>query len=89
MACIHWSKNKTSKNTRHIQIRENAVRESVQNKTVQILHVDGKTNLADIFTKEDRDIAHFIRIRDTLMSLPFPPQNLSRAKVSPHSSRGV
>ena len=55
-----------------MQIRENAIRESVQNKTVTIKHVDGKTNLADIFTKEDKDIAHFLKIRDTLMSLPFP-----------------
>ena len=27
-ACIQWSKNKTTKNLRHLQINENAVRES-------------------------------------------------------------
>ena len=73
MATIHWSKNQTSKNIRHLQIRENAVRESVQDKTVTIKHIDGKTNLADIFTKEDKDLSHFIAIRDVILSRPFPP----------------
>jgi hypothetical protein len=70
MACVQWSHNKTSKGIRHIQIRENAVRESVQNGTILVLHVAGKNNLADIFTKEDKDTSHYISIRDALMSQP-------------------
>ena len=31
-ACVMWAHNNTSKGLRHIQIRENAMRESVQNK---------------------------------------------------------
>lgn len=72
MACIHWSRNSTSKNIRHLQIRDNAIRESVQNKTIAVIHIDGKLNLADIFTKEDKDVAHYLLIRDSLVKLPFP-----------------
>ena len=32
-ACIQWNNKKTSRNIHHIQIRENASREAVQNKT--------------------------------------------------------
>ena len=66
-ACIYWSHNNTSKGLRHIQIRENAIRENIQNKTIQISHVDGKTNIADIFTKEDKDTAHYIKTRNILL----------------------
>ena len=93
MACIHWARNKTSKNTRHMQIRENAIRESVQNKKVQLVHIDGKTNLADLFTKEDKDIAHFITIRNQILCLPFPPTLITTDTESililSHSSGGV
>ena len=41
----------TSKAARHIELRENSVREWVQNKTIDIEHVSGKINPADIFTK--------------------------------------
>ena len=70
MACVQWSHNKTSKGIQHIQIRENAVRESIQNGTILVLHVAGKNNFADIFTKEDKDTSHYISIRDVLMSHP-------------------
>ena len=65
-ACVSWSKNTTSKRIRHMQIRENAIRESVLAQFVTISHCDGKTNLADIFTKEDRDPIHFISIRNLI-----------------------
>ena len=57
----------TTKGLRYIQIRENAVRESVLSNFVVIKHIEGKINLADIFTKEDKDCAHFISIRDMLV----------------------
>ena len=50
-ACVRWSYNMTSKAARHIELRENSVREWVQNKTIDIEHVSGKINPADIFTK--------------------------------------
>ena len=77
MGCVLWSKNKTTRNIRHFQIRENATRESVHNKQVSIKHIDGKLNPADIFTKEQKDTLHFIKLRDIIMSKPFPPSTLS------------
>ena len=57
----------TTKGLRYIQIRENAVRESVQDKFIDLLHIEGKINIADLFTKEDKDSKHFISIRDILV----------------------
>jgi hypothetical protein len=51
-ACIRWSHNMTSKAARHIELHENSVCEWVQDKTLKVIHVTGKTNPADIFTKE-------------------------------------
>ena len=67
-ACVCWSKSTTTKGLRHIQMRENAIREAVLNDFVSIQHIAGAINLADIFTKEDKDISHFQRTRDILMS---------------------
>ena len=68
VACVQWSKNMTTKGLRHVQLRENAVRESVQAKTVAVSHVAGDVNLADLFTKEDKHIQHFLSLRDVIMS---------------------
>ncbi|MFN9979027.1 MAG: Ty1/Copia family ribonuclease HI, partial [bacterium] len=50
-ACVNWSKRCTSKGLRHIQMRENLVRENVKNHFVSIKHIGGKMNLADLFIK--------------------------------------
>jgi len=59
----------TTKGLRHIQIRESIVREAVQRGdiTVVLEHTSGSLNLADLFTKEDKDTNHFILIRDIMM----------------------
>ena len=57
----------TSKAARHIELCENLVREWVQDKTLKVIHVAGKTNLADIFTKEMRDGSHFWCLRNSFM----------------------
>jgi hypothetical protein len=67
-ACVQWSRNMTTKGLRHVQIRENAVRESVLSEHVIIQHIAGEINLADLFTKEDRDQRHYITIRDNIMT---------------------
>ena len=51
-------------------IRENAIRESVDKKFIEILHINGKINIADIFTKEMEDTQHFITLRNLLVSKP-------------------
>ncbi len=70
-ACVQWSKKATTKGLRHIQMRENRIRENVASKFVLIKHIDGKLNFADIFTKEMKDVAHFIELRDLFMCHPF------------------
>jgi hypothetical protein len=49
----------TTKGNCHIEQRENAVWELVADSTLTVLHVSGKTNIADIFTKEMRTGANF------------------------------
>jgi hypothetical protein len=66
-ACVNWSKSCTTKGLRHIQMRENRIRENIQCNFVTICHVNGKRNLADIFTKEMRDTAHFVELRDLML----------------------
>jgi hypothetical protein len=66
-ACVNWSKTCTTKGLRHIQMKENRVRENVLSNFVTIKHVNGKTNLADLFTKEMKDIGHFVELRDLML----------------------
>ena len=66
-ACVNWSKNLTTKGLRHIQMRENSIREQIKRKLIDIKHIPGIQNLSDMFTKEDKDTLHFIDIRDTVM----------------------
>jgi hypothetical protein len=51
-ACVNWAKACTTKGLRHIQMRENRVRENVLTHFVSIQHVNDKHNLADIFTSK-------------------------------------
>jgi len=72
MACVSWSKSKTTKGLRYIQLRENSVRE---NKNIEVEHIAGKINPADMFSKEDKDASHFKQLRDQTVSIPFTSQN--------------
>jgi anion-transporting ArsA/GET3 family ATPase len=49
-------------------MRENRVRENIVSNFISICHVDGKHNLADIFTKEMKDTVHFVELRNLFMS---------------------
>jgi hypothetical protein len=66
-ACINWSKRCTTKGLRHIQMKENHVHENVEKQFVSIVHIGGKQNLADLFTKEMKDTAHFVELCDLMM----------------------
>ena len=66
-ACVCWSKNTTTKGLRHVQIRENAVREGQAMGLFKIKHIPGKNNSSDIFTKEDKDTEHYLNVRDSMM----------------------
>ena len=69
-ACVQWSHNMTTKGLRYIQMRENAVREQVQKGFIEVKHIAGNQNTADIYTKEDKDVTHFLQCADTLVSDP-------------------
>ncbi len=90
-ACIWWSHNMTSKAAQHIELRENSVREWVQDKTVSIKHVAGKGKPADIITKEMRDGTHFCCLCDSFISRLSDLNNISllethhARQLSPHS----
>jgi hypothetical protein len=47
--------------------RENRIRENIASQFISIHHIDGKINLADIFTKEMKDTSHFVQLRDLFM----------------------
>jgi hypothetical protein len=56
-----------NKTNQHMEMQENAVREWVQDAFLKILHVPGRINPADIFTKEMQDGAHFQCLQDSFM----------------------
>jgi hypothetical protein len=68
-ACVKWCHNlaTNTKASCHIENRENATREWVEDGTIAVSHVSGKCNPSDIFTKEMRDGANFRRLRDWFM----------------------
>jgi hypothetical protein len=66
-ACIQWAHDMTSKKIRHMELRENVVRKWVHNGILTVLHIKGRVNPAEIFTKEMQYGAHFWRLRDSFM----------------------
>eukprot|EP00557_Chaetoceros_sp_GSL56_P002018 CAMPEP_0176495642 /NCGR_PEP_ID=MMETSP0200_2-20121128/10769_1 /TAXON_ID=947934 /ORGANISM="Chaetoceros sp., Strain GSL56" /LENGTH=849 /DNA_ID=CAMNT_0017893541 /DNA_START=929 /DNA_END=3474 /DNA_ORIENTATION=+ len=85
-AAVKWSHNMTTKGLRHIQMRENAVHEQVQLGFITVEHIGGKHNPADTFTKEEKDINHFIHCRDLLVSPPIY-SNIMNANWTQHNIR--
>jgi hypothetical protein len=57
-----------AKATRHIELRKNSICKWVQDQRISVQHVPGKTNPANIFTKEVRNGAHFCWLWDLFMS---------------------
>jgi hypothetical protein len=70
-ACVNWSKSSTTKGLWYMQIKEIRVRENILNNFVQIHHVNGKINLADIFTKEMKDVGHFVVLHNLMLCHRF------------------
>ena len=50
---VDWCKETITKETRHIDLQENHVKENI-NSTISLTHVPGKTNLADIFKRASK-----------------------------------
>ena len=57
-----------SRNMRQFNIRQCAIREAVRHNEVAPVHIPGVLNPADLFTKEMRDVAHFLQLRSAIMS---------------------
>ena len=52
---------------RWVDLRENLIRENILNNNISISHIPGKMNLADLFTKEFRDVNLFLSLRNSFM----------------------
>jgi hypothetical protein len=50
-----------------MELHENAVHEWVHDGILTVLHIKGRVNPADIFTKEMQDGAHFWQLKDSFM----------------------
>jgi hypothetical protein len=66
-ACVQWSKKVTTKGLHHIQMQENRIRENIATDFIKVCHIEGKSNIADIFTKEMKDTTHFVELQDLFM----------------------
>jgi hypothetical protein len=60
-------------------MRELSVRQAQLNKDVSVEHIEGKRNIADIFTKEMKDTVHFQSLALTITS----PRRISELLASP------
>jgi hypothetical protein len=61
-ACVQWSKKVTTKGLHQIQMRENPVCENIATDFIKVCHIEGKINIANIFTKEMKDTTHFVEL---------------------------
>ena len=68
-AAIIWCKTSSTKGMHHYNICENAVQEAInEHKEVSVHHVRGKTNPADLLTKEHKSPNVFQSLWDSFMS---------------------
>ena len=81
-ACVCWSHKMTTKGLRHMQMRENAIRESIHDGFIDVKHIPGIINIADIFTKEDKNLQHYLLIRDQMVVEPAQIQLSPNQKKS-------
>ena len=67
---VDWSQTCSTKGLRHLNIRENCVRESIQFNEVSVSHIAGVTNPADLFSKEFKSDVVFRSLRGLLLFYP-------------------
>jgi hypothetical protein len=69
MAAVNWANTTSQKVMHHVNIRENAIHKVIHEfQEISVLHIGGKVNPADIFTKEHKSDEVFHSIRDSFMS---------------------
>ena len=68
---VNWSNTSSTKGMRHVNIRENAVREAIHEfHEVTVSHIPGPCNPSDIFTKEFKSELVFRTLRGLLLFSP-------------------
>ena len=68
---VNWSNTSSTKGMRHVNIRENAVREAIHEfNEVSVSHIPGPCNPSDIFTKEFKSDVTFRSLRGLLLFSP-------------------
>ena len=68
---VDWSNSSSTKGMRHVNIRENAIREAIHEfNEITVSHIPGQSNPADIFTKEFKSDVTFRALRGLLLSYP-------------------
>jgi hypothetical protein len=82
---VDWSNSSSTKGMRHVNIRENAVREAKEFNEVSILHIAGASNPSDLFSKEFKSDAIFRTLRGLLLSFP---SSFSGINAVPRSNGG-
>ena len=67
---IDWIESgcKPTKKLRHENLAELGIAEAKQHNEVSFHWIPGKTNPADVFTKEDNDVAHCCSLRDLMVT---------------------
>ena len=58
-----------------------------ENKHIDVQHLAGKINSADMFSKEDKDASHFKQLRDLTVFTPFTEQSEQTLSTTSQRSR--
>ena len=62
---VYWSKASVmSKKTRHMNLHELAVTNAQEKCKIDPIHIPGKLNPSDLFTKEHKDVGHYWTLQD-------------------------
>jgi hypothetical protein len=83
---VDWSKTCSTKGLRHLNIRENCVRESILFNEVSVNHIAGATNPTDFFSKELKSDVLFRTLRGLLL---FYPSSLPSCSSVPRLDGGI
>jgi hypothetical protein len=78
---VHWSKGWANRRMRHMNIRNMAVKDAREHREIDIEHIEGEINPADILTKEHGSVKRCISLCEVIV--PHHPdgggENLSKA----------
>jgi hypothetical protein len=92
--CVDWTKGySVSKKLRHMNMRELGVRLAQLNGDIDVRHIEGKRNIADLFTKEIKYASHFQEMAFTITTprlvADLEPQHLTWVKGGVESQTQV